>query len=330
MKSQDISVPQVAGKTSVIEQSTTSLKESSFSNLSKVAWCVSALTFSTNTIRAKEVSLAWDPNPETNITSYTIHNGAQSGTYTNQINVGNNVTSTINNLDSAKTYHFAVQATNQKGERSEYSNELIYVTNNQFNATSNSLGTLTLSWKNPDDLPNSTNTRIYFSKKLGESTKMLTAQPEVERLSISGLDVGQLYYVTTQQIDPISKTTSSLAPVTSVIIRWNGTEQQENVVSQNTAITSTQQFATNIPAILNLHNKIEVTSVNPNLMRLVITGIPGERVLLQKTDHLLNVPFKTIVGIQIPSTGKLTYLDPKTTANGFYRIVGEGVPGVDK
>ena len=37
---------------------------------------------------ADTISLAWDPNPEPQVVGYIVHVGAQSGTYTQHIDVG--------------------------------------------------------------------------------------------------------------------------------------------------------------------------------------------------------------------------------------------------
>lgn len=58
---------------------------------------------------AINVTLGWDPNPETNV-GYKIYHGVASRTYTNMVNVGQATSATISNLVSGTTYYFAVTA----------------------------------------------------------------------------------------------------------------------------------------------------------------------------------------------------------------------------
>ncbi len=71
---------------------------------------------------AAPLTLAWDPNPEPNITGYRLSFGTTSGQYTTTIDVGNITTYTLTSLLPG-TYYFALQAYNAAGT-SPYSNEV--------------------------------------------------------------------------------------------------------------------------------------------------------------------------------------------------------------
>src|SRR6185295_10072363 len=62
-----------------------------------------------STVRAATVTALWNANPEPEVTGYRLSYGAQSGVYSNFVNVGK-VTSTPVTLTGGRRYYFAVQA----------------------------------------------------------------------------------------------------------------------------------------------------------------------------------------------------------------------------
>ena len=76
-------------------------------------------------IFAKQVTLAWDANPERNLGGYRIYYGLASRSYSSMVDVGNQTNYTIFDLDDHRTYYFAVTAYNIKGTiESSFSNEV--------------------------------------------------------------------------------------------------------------------------------------------------------------------------------------------------------------
>lgn len=73
------------------------------------------------------VTLAWDPNPETNVAGYIMYYGSESRNYTNSVDVGNITTNMVCGLVDGVTYFFAVTAYNTDGMQSDYSDEVSYV-----------------------------------------------------------------------------------------------------------------------------------------------------------------------------------------------------------
>lgn len=78
------------------------------------------------TIRAASVSLAWDPNSETNLAGYVIYYGTASGQYSNSNNVGNVTNTTVSGLLEGVTYYFVATAYDASGLESDPSNEVSY------------------------------------------------------------------------------------------------------------------------------------------------------------------------------------------------------------
>ena len=85
------------------------------------------LLFSLASAYATEsVTLVWDQNPEPDIAGYRVYYGTSSNTYTNQIDVGNAITTTVANLETGSTYFFAVTAYNLAGAESLPSHEIMF------------------------------------------------------------------------------------------------------------------------------------------------------------------------------------------------------------
>jgi hypothetical protein len=71
-------------------------------------------------------TLAWDPNPETNIAGYRVYQGTSAGTYTTQVNVGNVTSYPPQGVDWSRRAYFAVKAINSAGLESGFSNEVVW------------------------------------------------------------------------------------------------------------------------------------------------------------------------------------------------------------
>lgn len=94
-------------------------------SLAVLACCVSAAR------AAESVTVAWDPNPEADITGYRVLYGTASKSYTQEIDVGNLATATIAGLDDTSTYFFAVVSYNANGTESAPSDEVVSPTPQQ-------------------------------------------------------------------------------------------------------------------------------------------------------------------------------------------------------
>ncbi|MBI5585758.1 MAG: fibronectin type III domain-containing protein [Deltaproteobacteria bacterium] len=74
--------------------------------------------------QAFRLTLAWDPNTETDLTGYKIYIGNEPKKYSWAIDVGNRTTGTVDNLVEGTAYYFALTAYNSKGLESGFSNEI--------------------------------------------------------------------------------------------------------------------------------------------------------------------------------------------------------------
>jgi hypothetical protein len=80
------------------------------------------LTLATGTVSAQTV--AWDPNPEPEVSGYRVYIGTESKTYTKQVDVGNQTSLSPSGVDWSKPAFFAVQAYTGGGLSSPLSTEL--------------------------------------------------------------------------------------------------------------------------------------------------------------------------------------------------------------
>jgi hypothetical protein len=80
--------------------------------------------FASATVYAQ--TLAWDPNPETDIAGYKVYQGTQSGVYTTTTDVGNVTSYQPQGVDWTHYAYFAVQAYNTSGLSSPLSAEAVW------------------------------------------------------------------------------------------------------------------------------------------------------------------------------------------------------------
>ena len=73
------------------------------------------------------VALAWDANPEPNITNYQLSYGTVPGVHPNVIDAGASTTASVTGLVEGTTYYFEVCASNQTGQQSVPSAEVAYL-----------------------------------------------------------------------------------------------------------------------------------------------------------------------------------------------------------
>jgi hypothetical protein len=88
---------------------------------------VSLVSFATIPAYAAQVTLSWDANSDPTLASYRVHYGTQSRNYSQSLDVGNQTTCTVSDLQDGITYYFAATAYSS-GEESDYSNEVSYFT----------------------------------------------------------------------------------------------------------------------------------------------------------------------------------------------------------
>jgi hypothetical protein len=84
-------------------------------------------SFRVSETTTKSVSLVWDENTEPDLAGYKIYYGLSSGDYDNSVDVGNQTTCTLTNLEGDTTYYIAATAYNTQGMESDFSNEVTFI-----------------------------------------------------------------------------------------------------------------------------------------------------------------------------------------------------------
>ena len=90
-----------------------------------IALCLLASLIVSNAFAA-QVTLAWNPNTESDLAGYRVHSGSTSGSYAMHIDVHNVNTYTVTGLTDGQTYYFAATAYNSAGNESGFSNQVSY------------------------------------------------------------------------------------------------------------------------------------------------------------------------------------------------------------
>jgi hypothetical protein len=91
----------------------------------KFVVCIIVGVIASNALAA-QVTLAWDPNTESDLAGYRIHYGTASGSYTVHLDVHNVTTYTVTGLTAGQTYYFVLSAYDSSGNESGYSNQVGY------------------------------------------------------------------------------------------------------------------------------------------------------------------------------------------------------------
>jgi len=88
-----------------------------------------------------QVTLAWDPNTDSETPGYKLYYGEASGSYSQVIDVGDTTSYTVTNLTNGNTYYFTTTAYDAAGNESEHSNEVSKTLVQQYTLTASKSGT---------------------------------------------------------------------------------------------------------------------------------------------------------------------------------------------
>jgi hypothetical protein len=84
------------------------------------------LTLSAHAQTSGSVTLAWNPDTASGLAGYRLYQGVSSGSYTNQLTLGNTTNATVSGLAMGVNYFFALTAYTTNGLESPFSNEITY------------------------------------------------------------------------------------------------------------------------------------------------------------------------------------------------------------
>ena len=86
----------------------------------------------TPVLYADQVTLYWDPVVHPHLAGYVLHYGIHSEDYDVSMDVGNWTSFTIAGLEENQVYYFAVTAYGIHGEKSDFSNEVVWTGNRPY------------------------------------------------------------------------------------------------------------------------------------------------------------------------------------------------------
>jgi hypothetical protein len=148
---------------------------------------------------APSVSLAWNANPEPDVAGYKVHFGAQSGVYTNVIDVRGATSTSLPQLLMGSTYYMAVSAYNSAGQEGPRSAEFALAaavpsspalsTTFAFGGTTEGQGQL--QWKYPKS---AAGTASDFKVYASEDLKTWTETAQIDPAKPASSDSEWLYF----------------------------------------------------------------------------------------------------------------------------------------
>jgi hypothetical protein len=176
------------------------------------------LFLSTTYVYSAQVTLAWNPNSESDLAGYKIHYGNSSGNYSSNVDVGNLTSYTISDLVDGNVYYFTATAYDFSGNESAYSEEAIYDTTPPAisSVNINSPTQVNVVFSKPVEESSSTDVLNYsidnaitvFTASLGSDLKTVT-------LTTSELTDGVTYILTVNNIMDLASTPNMIAPNTT-------------------------------------------------------------------------------------------------------------------
>ncbi len=103
------------------------IKSFAKSNLRIFPLLLAMLASSLTAAAVGTATLAWNRNPESNVAGYRVYYGTTAGSYSQVLDVGNQIQAEVSNLAPGNIYYFVVTAYNSSGDESLPSSEVFKV-----------------------------------------------------------------------------------------------------------------------------------------------------------------------------------------------------------
>ncbi len=236
---------------------------------------------------AGSVALAWNTVTEPNVIGYRLYYGTSSGSYTEEIDVGDNTSASVTNLTANTTYYFVVTAYDSFGIESAPSNEASFdVPGTTVSITGLTSGTVfnataPITFGATAAKPGGTIAKVVYyqnSTQIGESTGSTGS------MTLTNTTAGT-YVLTAVAYDSTGATTTS-TKVTVTVVPFG--------------VTKTQWLA-------------------DGSFQLTITGASGHTNNVYVSTDLQNW---TLLRTKVNTTGTLLIADPTATSadRRFYQV----------
>jgi hypothetical protein len=209
---------------------------------------------------AAQANLSWaapttytDGTPLTTLAGYKVYMGTASGSYTQNIDVGNSTSYTIGNLNDGTTYYFAVTAYDASGDVSGYSNQASLTTS----AASSTLYTLTASAGSGGSITPSGS--VVVSQGTSQTFAITPASGyKVAGVTVDGVSAGAVSSYTFSNVAANHTIAATFAASTST-----STSITSSTVWQNQAYASqTGSFSVSFDMVPNANNIDAVTMLS--------------------------------------------------------------------
>lgn len=253
---------------------------------------------------SQQVTFAWDPNQESDLAGYKLYYTLDGSGVTNNVDVGNQITTTVTGLQEGGNYIFYVTAYDTAGLESDPSNPVTY------------------RIPIPNHAPTAAN--VSAERYEGQPLKLAAA-----RLVAVGND---------QDNDPLTVTAvqSVSANNVSVILDgdwiiyfapadFNDTDTFNFTLGDGQGGTATATVTVTVTVLPpESQSKPIISTLNgDNQIQVVGLGIPGRTYMIQASESASNPDWVTIATVVANPSGNYLYIDPDwiNHTSRFYRVV---------
>ena len=250
--------------------------------LTGVGVCLFSSAFATG---GNSVSLAWDPNPEENISHYELRFGTETGIYTQTVDSGINTSATAEGLFQGTTYYFTVVAFNLFGQASAPSEEAVYTVPGELNT-----GPTSESFSVALDEDSSTSVQLLATDVEGDSLEYsILSEPSKGSLSgvaphltyvpdanVTGTD-SFTFRATDGQFDSeIATVTLNIAPINDLPVADNKSVTTSEEVNVAVTLSGSDVDGDSLDySIISPPSKGTLTGNAPNLTYRPAVGMIG-------------------------------------------------------
>jgi len=265
---------------------------------------------------AADLTLAWDPNSETDLAGYTLYYGSSSRNYPNSIDVGNVNAYTAQNLTEGQTYYFAATAYDTNGNESAFSEEIVYTI-----PASSLTHTIIASAGTGGTISPAGSLSVS-----GGSDHSFTISPSsgysIEDVKVDGSSVGAVSSYTFTNIDKDHSIAATFSPVAAEVYTIAASAGANGAITPSGNVSVTSGGSQNFAMTADSGYQIADVVVNGNSVGAVST-YAFENVRSDQTIHVsfaaleVNQPAETPIGLYPEEGATAVSLTPLLEIAGY-------------